>query len=103
MARCKLYEITVTTRNPSGEPGDLGSCEVGFFTLDDDLVTLVEGDGIPIRKSDGERITARVRPSENPRQVASRLVLSHWRNQRDSGEAVPGFGRPLHYRSSGWV
>lgn len=97
MARCKLYEVTVATRNPSGMPGDLGSCEVGFFTLDDDLVTLVEGDGIPIRKSNGERITARVRPSENYRQVASRLVLARWRES----DAASDFNRPLRYGASG--
>lgn len=99
MARCKLYEITVATRNPSGTPGDLGSCEAGFFTLDDDLVTLVEGDGIPIRQSNGERITARVRPSENPRQVASRLLLARWR----ASDAASDFNRPLHQRAPrGW-
>lgn len=99
MARCKLYEITVATRSPSGTPGDLGSCEVGFFTLDDDLVTLVEGDGIPVRTKSGDRITARVRPSENSRQVASRLILARWRES----DAAADFNRPLQYGRLGWA
>ena len=56
--RNRIQEITVTTRNPSGAPGDLGSCEVGFFAVDGDVLTLVEGDGTPVRTKSGERITA---------------------------------------------
>jgi hypothetical protein len=94
--RNKLNEFTFTTRNPSGAPGDLGTCEVGFYRLDDDLVSLVEGDGEALRSANGERITARIRPGEGARAVASRLALAHWRTQRDASEAVPGFNRPIH-------
>lgn len=101
--RNRLNEITVATRNPSGAPGDFGSCEVGFFTVDDDLLTLVEGDGAPIRATNGERITARLQAGESAHRIASRLILARWRNQRAAGETVPGFNRPLDYQRSGWA
>lgn len=99
MARNRINEITVATRNPSGAPGDLGSCEVGFFTVDDDLLTLVEGDGMPVRATNGERITAWLRAGEGARTVASRLILARWR----ASDAGADFNRPLHYRSPGWT
>jgi hypothetical protein len=99
MARNRINEITVATRNPSGQPGDVGSCEVGFFTVDDDLLTLVEGDGMPVRDAGGERITARLRAGEGVRTVASRLILARWR----ASDAASDFNRPLHYRWSGWA
>lgn len=94
-----MHEITVTTRNPSGEPGDLGSCESGFFTVDGDLLTVVDGSGIPIRKANGERLTATVKNGESARAVASRLILARWRDT----DAASAFNRPIHYRSSGWT
>lgn len=94
--RNRIQEITVTTRNPSGAPGDLGSCEKAGFTIDNETLTLVEGDGTPVRKADGERIAATLRAGESARTVASRLVLARWRSERATGELVPGFGRTLH-------
>ncbi|MDA9437259.1 hypothetical protein [Bradyrhizobium sp. CCBAU 51627] len=100
MARNKIQEITVATRNPSGTPGDMGSCEVGFFTVDGDLLTLVEGDGMPVRRANGERVTARLQAGDSAHRIASRLILgARWRGS----DAASDFNRPLHYRPTGWV
>jgi hypothetical protein len=56
-----------------------------------------------LRAANGERITAQLRAGESAKTVASRLVLSHWRNERAREELVSGFNRPLHYQSSGWM
>lgn len=98
MARNRINEITVATRRPSGAPGDLGSCEIGFFTIDGDLLTLVEGDGVPIRTRNGERITASLTAGESARKVASRLLLARWR----ATDAASDFNRPLHYPSASY-
>ena len=81
----------------------MGGCETGFFTIDNETLTLVEGDGSPVRSANGERITALLRAGDSARTVASRMVLARWRSERDSSEAVPGFGRPLHYPKPGWT
>jgi len=99
--RNKINEITVTTRNPSGAPGDMGSCETGFYRVDDDLLTLVDGGGKEVRSANGERITAHLRGGDSVRTVASRLVLARWRSERDASETVPGFNRRLSYGPSG--
>ena len=97
-----IHQVTVITANPTG-PGDVGSCEVGFYTVDAGLLTMVNAEGVAVRSTNGERITARLAPEEDGRRVAGRLTLSHWRNQRDSSETVPGFGRRLDYGRSGWT
>jgi hypothetical protein len=97
-----IHQVTVITSNPTG-PGDVGSCEVGRYTVDGGLLTMVTAGGAPLRAANGERITARLAPEEDAKRVAGRLTLSHWRIQRAQGEIVPGFNRPLHYRSSGWT
>ncbi len=94
----RIYEVTVTTRNPNS-PGDVGSCEIGFYTVVGDVLRLVDAGGAPVRTNSGERITARLLAGEEARRVAGRLTLAHWRNQRDRSELVPGFNDPLHYRT----
>jgi hypothetical protein len=97
-----VHQVTVITRNPTG-PGDVGSCEVGHFTVDAGLLTMVTADGVPLRAANGERITARLAPTEEPRRVAGRFTLSRWRYERDASELVPGFDSPLRYPPDrGW-
>lgn len=98
----EIQQVTVITRNPIGA-NDVGSCEIGHYTVDAGLLTMVSAEGAPLRAANGERITARLTPEEDARRVAGRLTLSHWRTQRDASEAVPGFGRPLDYGRSGWT
>jgi hypothetical protein len=90
-----IFQVTVITSNPTGNDR-VGSCEVGHYTVDGGLLTLVTADGAPLRAANGERITARLAPEEDAKRVASRLTLSHWRTQRAQNEIVPGFNRPLH-------
>jgi len=90
-----IRQVTVITCNPSGY-GNKGNCEIGHYTVDGGLLTMVAADGTSLRTSGGERITARLAPGEDPRRVASRLKLTQWRNERAQGELVPGFNSPLH-------
>ncbi len=68
----EIYQVTVITRNPSG-PGDVGSCEVGHYTVDGGLLTMVTADGAPLRATNGERITHHLVPGEDAKRVAGRL------------------------------
>jgi hypothetical protein len=84
-------------------PGDVGSCEVGHYKVDGDMLTLVDAGGVPVRTNSGERITAHLLAGDEARRVASRLTLAHWRNQRAQNELVLGFNDPLHYPRAGWA
>jgi hypothetical protein len=90
----------VITRNPSGGRGDLGSCEVGYYTVSDDLLAMVGGDGGPLRDANnGERITHRLVPGgESEKAVAMRLTLKLWLSER--GDEMAGFNRPIDYGRS---
>jgi hypothetical protein len=90
----EIHHVVVGTRNPtSGDPRDKGDSEEGWYTSDAGLVTMVTVDGVPLRASNGERITARITDGTTPRTVATRLVLSRWR----ATDAGSDFNRPLHY------
>jgi hypothetical protein len=96
----EIKQVTVMPRNPSGDRGDLGSCEVGYYTESDGLLTMVSGTGEPLRGANGERITARLEPGgESERAVAMRLTLGHWRATSD--DDPNGFNRPLRYSKAG--
>jgi hypothetical protein len=91
----------VITRNPTSK-GDLGACEIGYYTVSDGILTVVTGAGEPLRGASGERITERlVLGGESERAVAMRLALGHWRSGRD--ETADAFNRPLSYGPSGLV
>jgi len=95
-----IKQVTVITSNPSGN--DLGSCEVGFYTLEGDLLTMVDGDGVPMRNANtGEKITHRLASGESEKTIAKRLTLKIFNAAR--GDEIAGFNRPIHYPKCGGV
>jgi hypothetical protein len=100
----EVFEVHVITRNPSGnDPLDKGSVEIGFYTVEGKTVTLTDATGVPLRSKKGALITAPLAPDANVKQVASRLKLAHWRNERAESDEVPGFNSPIRYPSDrGW-
>jgi hypothetical protein len=100
----EIKHVIVTTRNPNPDDRkDVGDCQEGWFFVEGETLTLCSATGEPLRNAAGERMTARIVDGTTPRQVAARLVLSRWRSERDASDGVPGFNRPLHYRTSGWT
>jgi len=91
-----IRQVTCITKNPSGGKDDMGSCEVGFYTVEGGLLTMTDADGVPLRDSNnGERITHRLAPGESEKAIASRLTLKIIRTSR--GDEMAGFSRRIDY------
>jgi hypothetical protein len=91
-----IKETTYTTRQPSGRPDDFGQCEVGFYKLENDVVQIVDAGGAPVRGNSGEPIIQKLPrggASDDGRQIARRLLLTHWQHQRAASGTVSGFGK----------
>jgi hypothetical protein len=95
-----VRQVTVITRNPSGS-GDGGSCEDGWYTVDEDgVLTMTDKDGAPLRNANtGQKITHRLAPDENEKGVAKNLRLKMFRDERH--DEMAGFNRPLRYQRTG--
>jgi|SRR5271170_6596899 len=87
-----VKSVTVATRNPSGN--DLGSVEIGFYTLSDGLVTMTDCEGLPLRNANGDLMTHRLGAGENHVTIAKRMRLKMWRDENDDGN---GFNRRIDY------
>jgi hypothetical protein len=96
-----VRQITVITRNPSGSD-DRGSCEDGWYTVDDGVLTMTDAEGAALRNPNtGEKITHRLAPGESDKAVAKRLRLKIYRDARP--DEMAGFNRPIRYPKSGWA
>jgi hypothetical protein len=96
----EIKHCVVITANPTSS-NDTGSAEEGWFTVSDGLVTMTDKDGDPIRNANGDRMTHKLLPGENPVVIAGRMRLKMWRDER--GDGVEGFNRRIDYGSSGVV
>jgi hypothetical protein len=90
-----------TSANPT-RSDDVGRCEVGHYTIDGDLLTMCDAEGVALRNSNtGERITHRLGAGENRVTIAKRLTLKIWREAR--GDDTNGFNRRIEYPKWGGV
>jgi hypothetical protein len=90
-----VRQVTVITRNPSGS-GDGGSCEYGWYVVDEGVLTMTDKDGAPLRNENtGQKITHHLAPGENEKGVAKRLRLKIYRDERP--DEMAGFNRPIRY------
>jgi len=87
----EIHSIWIQTAAPSG--GNLGACEQGWFYVDGNAVVMTDESGTPTGAS--ERLTT----LGSERAVAARLCRRAW--EKESGELVKGFNRPLHYARGG--
>jgi hypothetical protein len=91
----EIKQVTVITSNPSGND-HVGSCEIGHYTIEGDLLTMCDAEGVPLRNANtGERITHRLASGENRVTIAKRLTLKIWREAR--GDEISGWNRPIQY------
>jgi hypothetical protein len=90
-----VRQITVITRNPSGSD-DRGSCEDGWYTVDDGVLTMTDKDGAPLRNPNtGQKITHHLANGESDKAVAKRLRLKIYRDERP--DEMAGFNRRIDY------
>jgi hypothetical protein len=77
---------------------DPGQVAVGYYKLEDGLLTMTNPKGVPVRSPNtGKPIQHVMRDGENARSIASRLTLTIRRAV--SGET--DFNRPLNYSRHG--
>ena len=82
----EIDHVVVGTRNQTGDdPRDRGDSEEGFYTVEGDLLTMVNVDGVPLRNAAGEKSP---RASLTAPRRARLLRDSCWRAGEMSGTAT---------------
>jgi hypothetical protein len=96
-----VYHVYAIVSNPR-DRDDAGRVTTGFYKLKDGVLTMCDGDGVPVRHgSNGELITHRLARGEDAKAVAKRLTLRIF--TMANGDAMGGFHRPIHYPKLGWM
>ena len=67
--------IFVQMRRP--RDGDPGVTEPGYFRVEDDVVVLVDKNGVPRINKKGKRLITNLKPGQNARKIAALLVRDH--------------------------
>ena len=73
--------IFVQMRRP--RDGDPGVTEPGYFRFEDDVVVLVDSNGVPRLNKKGKRLDYKLKPGQNARKIAVLLIRDHMPNHRD--------------------
>jgi hypothetical protein len=93
----EVQYVVVQVKPPSQrEPA--GAVTYGYFTLDDNLLTMTRSDGLPVRDPvTGQMWTHKLEPGEDAGHLARRLTLKVRRALRGETEAEERFMRPIKY------
>ena len=77
----KPYEtIFIQMRRP--RDGDPGVTEPGYYRVEDDVVVLVDKNGVPRLNKKGKRLEYKLKPGQNARTIAALLVREHMPDYR---------------------
>ena len=63
--------------------GDPGVTEPGYFRVEDDVVVLVDNNGVPRLNKKGKRLDYKLKPGQNARKIAALLIRDHMPNHRE--------------------
>ena len=98
----EIKEVSVIIANPVTR-GDTGRATIGFYTVSDGVLTMVDGDGKPVfRRHSGDIYTHELKDGDDPVAIAKRLTMSIWRSNT-GGDPSGGFSRRLVYPDIGVV
>jgi len=91
----EVHSVYATVRRPRDE-NDLGQVTVGYYTLADDVLTMTDSKGAPVRDlNSGEKFLHKMQPGDDARAIANRLTTKiYWMLRGETGPA--GFNRPLN-------
>ncbi|WP_027578396.1 hypothetical protein [Bradyrhizobium sp. Ai1a-2] len=96
----EVKQVSAIVANPSMlRDNDPGQVTIGYYTLKDDVLTMTDGTGEPVRNRYGEKTTHKLQAGEAPDVIAKRLTLKIYRRIRGSDDI--GFGRRLVYPKVG--
>lgn len=90
--RPKLERVWIQTAAPR-DSGDPGAAEIGYYTVQDGILTMRDENG----KATG--LSQELRPGDDPKRVAGRLARAAWAQEASKSD----FNRPLHYQPFGMV
>jgi hypothetical protein len=96
-----VKSVAVSVASPTG-PDDPGRAVLGYYVVLGDVLTMTDGDGVPVRRRyGGELYKHTLQADEDAHVIASRLTLSIWRSNT-GGEMRGGFNRKIIYNDS-WM
>jgi hypothetical protein len=97
----KVHRVTVDIFRPTSA-GDPGTIAEGAYTVTDDVVTLTDHAGNPVRDKDGKKYSQKLQPGESAHVIAGRMTKT-FRTARRGAEKVEGFNRKIIYPDLGYV
>jgi hypothetical protein len=85
---CEIKQVTAIVSNPLGlDPNDHGRMTIGFYFVEDGLLTMTDGNGKPMRGAGGEKITHKLQAGDEADVIAKRLTMRiyRWLTGNDNG------------------
>lgn len=86
----EIRQVTIQLRPPSGRLGDYGLVALGNYTVEDNVLTMVDDDGKPLRQK-GKVVKHTLADGENAETIARKLTLDIVRLQPDKDGFDPLF------------
>ena len=97
----EVHKVTVQIEKPSPR-NPAGQVSFGYYTVTKGLLTMTDGEGVPMRNANGDLYTHKLGPGENPRSMA-RVLTKEVRAAVHGYSALSGPKRePLVYPKTGW-
>ena len=93
----KIHRVIVTIYPPR-EDGYPGQVEEGYYSREDNVVSLVSHAGVPVRRN-GKTYSKTLGSGEDPHQIAGRLLKELYQSRREKNR----FNRPIIYPRSSLV
>src|SRR5262249_15930986 len=94
-AMSEVREVIVIIKPPKGN--FRGQVTYGWYTLQDDVVTLTDREGNPAGEETGSKFTHKLAPAEDTRAVACKLTKELRLVLRGNSAPVAGFEGQINY------
>jgi hypothetical protein len=89
-----LKSVQAPVSNPS-EREPTGRVTIGYYVLQDGLLTMTDSKGVPARSHGGDKYEQKIGEGDNVTLIAQRLTMKIYRAR--NGNDMAGFNRPLNY------
>ena len=93
-----VKSVTIQIRPRSGRAGDTGQVSFGYYTVEDGVLTMTDGDGRPVRRRDGELMQRKLKPGDDAETFARIFTRSFRLHVQGDGA---DFNRQLDYPNLG--
>ena len=101
MSKPEIFKVTVTGREAQ-QQNPAGQVSFGYYTVTRGVLTMTDGDGVPMRNANGDLYTHKLGEGENPRSMAC-VLTKQVRASLYGYSALSGPKRePIQYPPTGW-